>query len=133
MSVNVVAILDTLLEQARRERAEEIRLLSDLHPLFMSHGVSRSALGFELPATTVYALHSECLARSERLDLEFRSQAEYQFSAPGVGIFRCKYTSSSNVVSLSIYPDNTSPEMEAAIRPRKPPELRAEADPGDEH
>src|SRR5258706_11277392 len=129
MAYNFVAFSDRLLGPAKRERAEEVRLLSGVHPLLVSRGVTHQTLGFELRGPTLHAIHSECLARSERMDLEFRADAEYHFTSPELGAFRCKYSSSTGVVSLSIYPDETSSEVEAANRPKRPPGLRAEADP----
>ncbi len=130
MSINIVAILDTLLAQARRERAEEVRLLSDLHPVLVAGGNTRSALGYELGAMTIYGIHSECLARSERADLEFRSSAEYHFRSELFGAVRCKYASRGNVISLSMFLEELESEVVPAKRTRKPPSLRAEAKPG---
>jgi hypothetical protein len=131
MSINIVAILETLLSQARRERADAVRLLSDLHPVLVTGGKSRAVLGYELGAMTIFGIHSECVARSEMIDLEFRSNADYQFLSEKFGLVRCKYASQGNVVSLSIFLEELEPEIVPVKRPNKPPPLRAEAKPGE--
>lgn len=122
-------LLKLVLDKCEGAPVSELRFVSDMAPAFVDkdgpHFIDVGYLSTEL----VHELHQTCLTLAEEAVPNSDASATYTFFLRRLGRVQCKYQHRGNAASLVLAWDSDGAEMVAAIRPKKPPSLRAEAKP----
>jgi hypothetical protein len=121
--------LERILAIARRNGADELRLISGRYPMMVVKNMNKFIDGPELPATMIRDIHHVCLALAASEIPTSEATFAYRFVSPTLGTVSCMYTLRGGKKSLSLFPEGgVSEEVESAGR-GKPPTLSAEAQP----
>ena len=127
MKNHAVQLLTSVLAQAKREGAAEIRFVSGMWPALVDKSGPHFVNVASLSQEAVRNLHQECLSLAGESGLLSRAKASYTMYVPKLGRFLCSYQLRGNVASLTLRPDADAAEAIDAVRPRKRPSFRAEA------
>jgi hypothetical protein len=127
-----LATLERILPIARRNGADEVRLISGRYPMFVAGTENKTIEGPELSATMIRDIHQACLALGADELPESGAALAYRFVSKTMGAMRCVYTFHGSARSLSLFPESDASETVDFKGRRKPPALRAEAKPDED-
>jgi hypothetical protein len=118
-------LLKLVLEKYQRASVSEIRFISGMMPAFVDedgpHFLEIAYLSKEL----VGEVHNLCRLLADEPVKGSGATRTYTFVLRGIGRLLCKYQRRGNVASLVLVRDADAEETIDAIRPKKPPSLRA--------
>ena len=123
-------LLKLVLDKCQPASVSEIRFISGMSPAFVDkegpHFVEVAYLSKEL----VGEIHELCRSLADGPVEGSAATSMYTFALKRLGRLQCTYQRRGNIASLILVRDADAEETIDAIRPRKPPTLRAEAKPG---
>jgi len=122
-------ILKLVLDKCRGASVSEIRFISGMMPAIVDKAGPHFLEVAYLSQDLVGEIHQLCRSLTEEPASESGITTTYAFALRGFGRLHCKYERRGNIASLVLVPDADAEETVEAIRPKKPPALRAEAKP----
>jgi hypothetical protein len=129
METFAARLLKQVLDKCQGASFSELRFISDMAPAFVDKDGPHFIEVAYLSTTLVHELHQTCLMLADDPVADTEAKATYTFFLRRLGRVQCKYQRRGNVASLILQRDSDAAETVGAIRPKKPPSLRAEAKP----
>src|SRR5258706_15016133 len=127
MEAHAAKLLKGILDKCRGAAVSEGRFVSGMNPAFVDgegpHFIDVGDLSREL----VEEIHGLCLSLADAEPERSGPSTVYTFTLKQLGRVRCEYRFRGNAASLTLELDPDAGETVAAVRPKKPPALRAKA------
>ena len=129
MNPYALATLEMVLAIARRNGADEVRLISGSYPRMIVGNNIQLIDGPELSTSMIRAIHQGCLSLSGSATPKFQATSVYRFVSATLGPVNCKFSlrGDVDVALLSLFPEDNEFELVQVKGPVNPPTLRAEA------
>ena len=127
MEEHAAKVLKLVLDKCRGSLVSEIRFISGMAPAIVDKAGPHFVEVAYLSQALVGEIHELCRSLADERAKGSGGAASYAFALRGVGRLRCKYQCRGSIASLVLVPDADAEETIDAIRPKKPPGLRAEA------